>query len=129
MSSNKNLYIVDRSHLAINFYFVLFKDFNYTLVKLSDIDSLVERIKRREKADLIIVSSNVFKDSKAHIDLEVFKKNVKLANINKLFLCSEGSPDHEWSKLLKGVPNSKILQRPFHPPEMLKVTKKLLGDK
>lgn len=127
MLENKNIIVVDRSRLATNFYSILLSNKGCTLIELKDLPSLAQRIKRREKIDLIIVSSNVFKKGSEKNDFAVFKNDKSVSDIKKVFLCKDNPSDEVWKIILKELPNSTIISRPFHPPEFLQELDRITG--
>lgn len=120
MDSKKKIVVVDRSHLAANFYSIIFSSLGQAFIMLKDLPSFFDRIDNRERFDLAIVSSNLLKRGDLHKNFAPFRDEIRINQLNKIFLCKDDSSDESLIIALNELNNAKIIRRPFHPAEFKK---------
>lgn len=118
--------IVDRSILAVNMYRLLLRPMGTLFLVAKRYEEARPWFFRRDRIDLAIFNSNTF-GKKFEEYLDHFNKDEPLARIPKIFLCREG--EEKLKKKLKKLPMTKVVDKPFHPDEFLKLIKDFMGGK
>jgi DNA-binding response OmpR family regulator len=115
--------VIDRSLLAVNMYRLLLKPLVSAFLVAKRYEEARPWFFRREKINMAIVNSNTF-GKKFEEYYRRFTEDEPLKDIPKIFLCRD--KENDWQKKLKGLPNTNILMRPFHPDELLEIVRRVM---
>lgn len=126
MNALPRIIIADRSELAKNLYQLLFAPLCASITVEKRLEALLATAKRGNGPDLIIINSNVL-GKKAHDAFSQISGNDKLSGLKKIFICKDGANDASFREGLGKLKNSKVIIRPFHPDEFVKLVKKYLS--
>ena len=118
--------IVDRSMLAVNMYRLLLKPWGSLFLVAKRYEEARPWFFRKDKIDLAIFNSNTF-GKKFDEYFDHFSHDEPLAKVPKVFLCKEG--EKAWGDKLRKSPRAKVLVKPFHPDEFLKIIDNLCKER
>jgi len=118
--------VIDRSVLAVNIYRLLLRPLGVSILVARRYEEARPWFFRKSGIDLAIFNSNTF--GKKFIEyFSRFEKDEPLVVTPKIFLCRE--TEKEWKKRLGSLPNTWVIERPFHPDEFLKLVGGLIMNK
>lgn len=112
--------IVDRSILAVNMYRLLLRPMGASFLVAKRYEEARPWFFRKDRIDLAIFNSNTF-GKKFDEYFKRFESDGPVAGIPKIFLCRDS--EKTWSKQLGRLTNAKVMEKPFHPDDFLKVVK------
>lgn len=120
--SYKRIAIADRSVLAHNIYETLLRPGGFSLFPYQTLKEMKEHLHFDWGIHLLLISSNTFgKYFDQHYAWLQKERGPK--QTPKIFLCE---PDEtKWAKALKKLPHSRILWKPFYPPDLGKEIQKI----
>lgn len=126
MQSFKRAAIVDRSHLAQNVYETILRPFHLSLLSFRSFRQLREDFDPKWKVSFLLVNSNAL-SSNLEKNLEWLEGDQRLRSLRKVFICDAG--ERKLRSRVRALSNSRLLQRPFYPPEFEAKIKSLLKGK
>lgn len=126
MNGHVKIVIADRSELAANLYGLLLSPLSAELIIRKRFEEARPLFFRRDGVRVGIFNSNIFGKKFDEIFQRIMEDE-PVRSAKKIFICRENFTDDPCLKKLEHVPNSNIVQRPFHPDEFLKLVEKLLA--
>ncbi len=118
--------IVDRSQLAGNMYRLLLAPLDPLLAVYRRFEEARHRLSSRERTDLLLISSTALGKKMTEV-CDALEYEAPLAMMRKIFLIPEEEGDVVRGRVLT-LPNTSLMERPFHPDEMLTMITKLLKE-
>lgn len=123
MDGALKIVVADRSELAANMYRLLLSELDAEIIVRRRFEEARPHLFRREPVALAIFNSNVFGKKFPEI-VKHFVEDEPLRRVHKLFLCRESAAENPWRERLAKLPNSTVIQRPFHPDEFLSLVRR-----
>lgn len=116
--------MADRSWLAHNLYRMILKPLDFSLFFYKTLRDLRESSIVKQ-APIFLINTNTFgKYFEAHV--EWLKKDPAVSGHEKIFLCDGNEAE---TSVLKKIPQSRCLLKPFYPPQLQEMLEKIYGRK
>lgn len=122
---SSRIIIVDRSALAVNMFRLLLAPLGVKIVAAKRCDE-ARALLQRETCTLMILNSNTF-GKRFNEYLTWWCDDPAIAPLPKIFLCREGKGEASWREVLAGVPQAKVMTRPFDPQEFANLLQPILA--
>lgn len=122
----QRIVIADRSALAHNLYKIFLHPLGLKCSSYQTMRDLKENGMTPKQCRAFLINSNIFGN---HFDYhwEWLRKNSSWKTVPKIFLCGHGEKKME--RLLKTLPQSHLLTKPFSPDTLESILKRILGRK
>ncbi|MBN1282628.1 MAG: hypothetical protein JXA24_02500 [Proteobacteria bacterium] len=118
--------IADRSRLAANLYRLLLAPTGLSLMIRQRAGEALLEVRRGARVDLMLLNSNsIGNDAQALV--EALESRPDLRRIRKILIAGPSRADRRVVEALSGITGLAVVERPFHPEDLMREVQSCLG--